>query len=52
MKMQQWLPQQPQQPWAPLAAAFVDQFGRPLAVDPQGNLFDADGRFVGRAPGR
>lgn len=51
-QMQQWLPQQPQQPWAPLAAAFVDQFGRPLAVDPQGNLFDADGRFVGRAPGR
>ena len=49
---QQWHPQQPQQPWAPLAAAFVDQFGRPLSVDPHGNLFDANGRFVGRAPGR
>jgi hypothetical protein len=49
---QQWHPQQPQEQLAPLAAAFVDQFGRPLAVDPHGNLFDADGRFVGRAPGR
>jgi hypothetical protein len=45
---QQWHPQQPQQPWGP-PATFVD-FRRPLAIDPHGNLFDVNGRFVGRAP--